>query len=51
MEAVRQVAEAAEKEGQNNVAYLAFFALGKMETCLDILIKTKRLPEAAFFAT
>ncbi|VDN51818.1 unnamed protein product [Dracunculus medinensis] len=35
---------------QNNVAFLAYLTLGNIEKCLDILILSDRLPEAAFFA-
>lgn len=40
----------AQSAGQNNVAFLSNFVLGKCEQCLEILISTNRLPEAAFFA-
>ena len=36
--------------GKNNVAFLSFFIRGDLEQCLDLLISTSRLPEAAFFA-
>uniref|UniRef100_A0A2C9KDB7 Uncharacterized protein n=1 Tax=Biomphalaria glabrata TaxID=6526 RepID=A0A2C9KDB7_BIOGL len=49
-EMVSKLGEAAEKSGQNNVAFLSNFVLGKCEECLEILINTGRLPEAAFFA-
>ncbi|CAL1543677.1 unnamed protein product [Lymnaea stagnalis] len=49
-EMVAKVGESAEKSGQNNVAFLSNFVLGKCEECLEILINTGRLPEAAFFA-
>lgn len=47
---VSKLGQAAEKSGQNNVAFLSSFTLGKCEECLEILINTGRLPEAAFFA-
>jgi len=40
----------ANQAGQNNVAFLSYFMLGNLEECLNILISTGRLPEAAFFA-
>ncbi|GFO05733.1 coatomer subunit beta' [Plakobranchus ocellatus] len=47
---VGKLGQAAEKSGQNNVAFLSSFVLGKCDECLEILINTGRLPEAAFFA-
>ncbi|XP_005099692.1 coatomer subunit beta' [Aplysia californica] len=47
---VGRLGEAAGKSGQNNVAFLSNFVLGRCEECLEILINTGRLPEAAFFA-
>ncbi|KAK2184091.1 hypothetical protein NP493_283g04003 [Ridgeia piscesae] len=47
---VNQLGQTAEKSGQNNVAFLSYFVLGKLEDCLEVLINTGRLPEAAFFA-
>lgn len=36
--------------GQNNVAFMAHLLLGNVDQCLEVLISTGRLPEAAFFA-
>ncbi|CAH1776242.1 unnamed protein product [Owenia fusiformis] len=47
---VAKLGETAEKTGQNNVAFLSYFSLGQIERCLEVLISTGRLPEAAFFA-
>ncbi|XP_067102070.1 coatomer subunit beta'-like isoform X1 [Osmerus mordax] len=47
---VGKLAEGAERDGKTNVAFLTYFLQGKLEKCLDILIKTNRLPEAAFLA-
>lgn len=47
---VAKLAQTAEKAGQNNVAFLSYFTLGRLEECLEVLINTGRLPEAAFFA-
>jgi len=33
-----------------NVAFLSYFMMGKLEECLDLLVKSDRLPEAAMFA-
>lgn len=47
---VRQLGAMSDKEGKNNISFISFFLLGDLEKCLDILISTDRLPEAAFFA-
>ncbi|CAG2256646.1 COPB2 [Mytilus edulis] len=47
---VAKLAQTAEKSGQNNVAFLSYFSLGRLEECLEVLINTGRLPEAAFFS-
>mmetsp|Transcript_2384 Transcript_2384/g.9138 ORF Transcript_2384/g.9138 Transcript_2384/m.9138 type:complete len:918 (-) Transcript_2384:818-3571(-) len=45
-----ELAELAETRGFMNVAFLAYFILGRVEECFELLIKTNRIPEAAFFA-
>eukprot|EP01137_Pigoraptor_chileana_P025406 Opistho-2@94866 len=45
-----RLAITARTEGRNNIAFLSMFLLGRVEECLDLLVSTKRLPEAAFFA-
>ncbi|NXD66439.1 COPB2 protein, partial [Eolophus roseicapillus] len=47
---VNKLAEGAEKDGKNNVAFMSYFLQGKLDCCLELLIKTGRLPEAAFLA-
>lgn len=47
---LQEVAEMAETKGETNIAFVSQLTLGKMEKCLDILIKSDRIPEAAFFA-
>ncbi|XP_035010282.2 coatomer subunit beta'-like [Hippoglossus stenolepis] len=47
---VGKLAEGAEKDGKTNVAFLTYFMQGRLDKCLDLLIKTNRLPEAAFLA-
>ncbi|KAG2452965.1 hypothetical protein HYH02_002302 [Chlamydomonas schloesseri] len=44
------VAVSAAAGGKSNVAFLAFFLLGRLDDCLNLLLDTGRLPEAAFFA-
>ncbi len=36
--------------GQNNVAFMSHYIRGDVAACLDLLVATGRLPEAAFFA-
>ncbi|GAB6019298.1 Coatomer subunit beta' [Chamberlinius hualienensis] len=47
---VKKLGDSARDNGKNNVAFLSNFLLGDLETCLEVLISTNRLPEAAFFA-
>ncbi|XP_038548590.1 coatomer subunit beta'-like isoform X2 [Micropterus salmoides] len=47
---VGKLAEGAERDGKTNVAFLTYFMQGRLDKCLDLLIKTDRLPEAAFLA-
>ena len=47
---MEKLSELSAKEGQSNIGFLTNFLLGRLEVCLEILIKTGRLPEAAFFA-
>ncbi|XP_022048720.2 coatomer subunit beta'-like [Acanthochromis polyacanthus] len=47
---VGKLAEGAERDGKTNVAFITFFMQGRLDKCLELLIKTDRLPEAAFLA-
>jgi coatomer subunit beta' len=47
---MHKIADASREKGQNNISFLSYFTLGKLEDCLELLIDTNRLPEAAFFA-
>nr|NVI69865.1 coat protein (coatomer) beta' [Cucujiformia] len=47
---VKKLGEAASSKGLNNVAFLANFITGDKQEALETLIRTNRLPEAAFFA-
>jgi len=49
-EMVRKLGETADSTGKNNVSFLSYFLLGDVHKCLEVLINTNRLPEAAFFA-
>lgn len=39
-----------EQKGLNNVAFAALLQLGDTTGCIDLLVSTDRIPEAAFFA-
>lgn len=47
---VEKLGQSAGENGKNNVSFLAYFLLGDLHKCLQILIETDRIPEAAFFA-
>ncbi|XP_045125694.1 coatomer subunit beta'-like isoform X9 [Portunus trituberculatus] len=47
---IQEVGKEAEGQGRNNVAFLSHFLTGNLKECLELLIKTNRIPEAAFFA-
>lgn len=47
---VGKLAEGAERDGKNNVAFMTYFLQGNLDQCLELLIRTNRLPEAAFLA-
>merc|ERR1712241_383783 len=49
-EMVKSLGETASSADKNNVAFLSSFLLGNLEDCLETLIKSGRLPEAASFA-
>ena len=44
------LAKQAKKAGRSNVAFLAFFVTGQVEDCIQLLVDTGRVPEAAFMA-
>jgi coatomer subunit beta' len=50
LEGMEKLAKLATDGGRNNVAFVAYFITGNVEACADLLVATKRLPEAAFFA-
>lgn len=47
---MKSLATRAMNAGRNNVAFLAYFITGQVEECIQLLIDTNRLPEAAFLA-
>lgn len=46
---MEMLAKLATDGGKTNVAFVAHLLTGNVEACADLLIATKRLPEAAFF--
>jgi len=46
---MEKLAEEATANGKTNVGFVAHFLTGNVEACADILVQTKRLPEAALF--
>ena len=50
VDTLTRVGKQAATNGHNNVAFISNFLLGQLEVCLEILITSQRLPEAAFFA-
>ncbi|KAL9268556.1 Coatomer subunit beta'-2-like protein [Drosera capensis] len=49
-EGIASLATLAKLQGKNNVAFLCLFLLGKLEECLQLLVDSNRIPEAAFMA-
>ncbi|KAL0106379.1 hypothetical protein PUN28_016243 [Cardiocondyla obscurior] len=47
---IQKLGSAADEAGKNNISFMSNFILGDVDKCIDILIKTDRIPEAAFFA-
>ncbi|KAK1259906.1 Coatomer subunit beta'-2 [Acorus gramineus] len=49
-EGISKLGSLAKEQGKNNVAFLCLFMLGKLEECLQILVDSNRIPEAALMA-
>ena len=49
-EGLAELAVLATEAGQNNIAFVSSLSLGRTSQCIDSLIKTSRLAEAALFA-
>lgn len=47
---LRNLGENGVSQGKFNISFLSMFLLGDLEKCMEILIQTNRIPEAAFFA-
>lgn len=48
--ALSQLADTAFAAGKQNVTFLCLFLLGQTERCVQLLLESGRLPEAAMFA-
>ncbi|KAF3649215.1 Coatomer subunit beta'-1 [Capsicum annuum] len=49
-EGITELATLAKEQGKNNVTFLCMFLLGKVEECIQLLVDSNRIPEAAFMA-
>ncbi|KAG6481848.1 hypothetical protein ZIOFF_058471 [Zingiber officinale] len=49
-EGIIKLASLAKEHGKNNIAFLCLFMLGKLEDCLQLLVDSHRIPEAALMA-
>ena len=49
-EGLEKLVENAERSGKYNVAFEAAYLIGDAERCINILLKSKRIAEAAYFA-
>ncbi|XP_076911658.1 coatomer subunit beta'-2-like [Bidens hawaiensis] len=49
-EELSKLASLAKENGKNNVAFACLFMLGKLEDCLQLLVDSNRIPEAALMA-
>lgn len=49
-EMMQSLKESSVQQGKFNIAFMSMMLLGKLDECLDILIETNRIPEAAMFA-
>ena len=50
LDGMERLAEKAASSGRTNVAFVSYLLTGQVEKCADLLVNSKRLPEAAFFA-
>jgi coatomer subunit beta' len=49
-EMMKDLGDLSHKQGKFNISFLSLLLTGDLEACLNILIETNRIPEAAFFA-
>jgi coatomer subunit beta' len=45
-----ELAEMARQSGRNNIAFICYFLLNRVEDCVHLLCETGRIPEGAFLA-
>ncbi|KAM1061878.1 hypothetical protein ACFX14_026189 [Malus domestica] len=50
VQGISKLASLAKEQGKNNVAFLCLFMLGKLEECIQLLLESGRIPEAALMA-
>lgn len=50
VKSVKNLAAIAEGSGKNNIAFMCYYLLNDLDACINLLIRTDRIPEAAFFA-
>ena len=50
LDGMKKLACLSKEKGRNNVAFLSLLLLGRLEDCCNLLLETKRFPEACFFA-
>lgn len=49
-EGIEKLAQLAVEQGKNNIAFMCYFQLRRVDDCINLLCNTGRIPEAAFFA-
>jgi len=49
-ERMKTLAKRAEELTRTNIAFACYFTLNDVDSCVDVLVKSKRIPEAAYFA-
>ncbi|CAD7700543.1 unnamed protein product, partial [Ostreobium quekettii] len=47
---LKELIPLAKEQGCSNIAFMAHFLLGNLDACIQLLVDTGRMPEAAFFA-
>lgn len=47
-EGIARLAKLATEQGRNNIAFLCYFMLRRMDSCINLLVGSDRIPEAAF---
>ncbi|KAF9910337.1 Coatomer subunit beta' [Linnemannia zychae] len=47
---LQRLAQMAKDAGKSNIAFACYLSLGQVEDCIEVLIETERIPEAALMA-